>query len=233
MKRTGIAAFGALLVFGGLATVHAQISTREQQAEQDALDARTPKLNYKEDVLQLLVPGYTMGETVGVDVNSQNHIFVYSRTNPQGIARGGTRRDAVGVRPEREVRQGVGAAQLRRLVRALGPRRPARQRLAGRRRLRDDRQVQSAGRAARAVRPHAGGDRLSRVDGREAGPRLRGRGAPARDGRSTCSTCCIPMAASARSTVRPTWPGIHTTTCSSPTATATRASSRSRLAATG
>ena len=72
------------------ATVHAQISTREQQAEQDAIDARTPKLNYKEDVLQLLVPGYTMGETVGVDVNSQNHIFVYSRTNPQGIARGGT-----------------------------------------------------------------------------------------------------------------------------------------------
>src|SRR5438874_2448221 len=80
----------AILAFGLHAPAHAQISTREQQAEQDAIDAKTPKLNYKEDVLQLLVPGYTMGETVGVDVNSQNHIFVYSRTNPQGIARGGT-----------------------------------------------------------------------------------------------------------------------------------------------
>jgi len=90
MKRTCSVLVAALLAGGIDATVHAQISTREQQAEQNALDARTPKLNYKEDVLQLLVPGYTMGETVGVDVNSQNHIFVYSRTNPQGIARGGT-----------------------------------------------------------------------------------------------------------------------------------------------
>ena len=90
MNRKSMALFVALLVAGGLSTVHAQISTREQQAEQDALDAVTPKLNYKEEVLQLLVPGYTMGETVGVDINSQNHVFVYSRTNPQGIARGGT-----------------------------------------------------------------------------------------------------------------------------------------------
>src|ERR1041385_5547963 len=90
MKRTSIAVLGAILATGGLSTLHAQISTRQQQAEQDALDAKTPKLNYKEDVLQLLVPGYTMGETVGVDVNAQNHVFVYSRTNPQGIARGGT-----------------------------------------------------------------------------------------------------------------------------------------------
>ena len=90
MDRKSIALFAALLVVSGVSTANAQISTREQQAEQDAIDAKTPKLNYKEDVLQLLVPGYTMGETVGVDVNSQNHIFVYSRTNPQGIARGGT-----------------------------------------------------------------------------------------------------------------------------------------------
>src|SRR5215471_12935222 len=95
MKRTGLALAVALVIVStgvstGVSTVHAQISTREQQAEQDALDAKTPKLNYTEDVLQLLVPGYTMGETVGVDVNAQNHVFVYSRTNPQGIARGGT-----------------------------------------------------------------------------------------------------------------------------------------------
>ena len=81
---------GMLLAVGGFTDAHAQISTRQQQAEQDALDAKTPKLNYTEEVLQLLVPGMTMGETVGVDINSQNHIFVYSRTNPQGIARGGT-----------------------------------------------------------------------------------------------------------------------------------------------
>jgi hypothetical protein len=30
-----------------------------------------------------------MGQTVGVAVNSRGRLFVYSRTNPQGIARGG------------------------------------------------------------------------------------------------------------------------------------------------
>jgi DNA-binding beta-propeller fold protein YncE len=90
MTRKSIALLAVLFVLGSLSPARAQISTREQQAEQDALDAKTPKLNYKEEVLQLLVPGFTMGETVGVDINSQNHIFVYSRTNPQGIARGGT-----------------------------------------------------------------------------------------------------------------------------------------------
>src|SRR5260370_7909790 len=90
MTRTRRILVAAFVAAGIPATAHAQISTREQQAEQDAIDARTPKLNAREDVLQLLVPGYTMGETVGVDVNSQNHIFVYSRTNPQRIARAGT-----------------------------------------------------------------------------------------------------------------------------------------------
>jgi len=90
MHRTRIALLGVLLVAGSVSTASAQISTKEQQAETDALDAKTPKLNYKEEVLQLLVPGFTMGQTVGVDVNSQNHLFVYSRTNPSGIARGGS-----------------------------------------------------------------------------------------------------------------------------------------------
>jgi NHL repeat-containing protein len=90
MIRKRIALMSAVLMAAGVCTAHAQISTREQQAAQDALDAKTTKLNYKEEVLQLLVPGETMGQTVGVDVNSQNHIFVYSRTHPQGIARGGT-----------------------------------------------------------------------------------------------------------------------------------------------
>jgi hypothetical protein len=89
-KKIATLFVGMLIAVGGFTNAHAQISTRQQQAEQDALDAKTPKLNYTEEVLQLLVPGMTMGETVGVDINSQNHIFVYSRTNPQGIARGGT-----------------------------------------------------------------------------------------------------------------------------------------------
>ena len=122
MKKIATLLVGMLIAVGGFTNAHAQISTRQQQAEQDALDAKTPKLNYTEEVLQLLVPGMTMGETVGVDINSQGHIFVYSRTNPQGIARGGTASDAVGVRPERPVRQGMGSAQLRRIIRARSPR---------------------------------------------------------------------------------------------------------------
>src|ERR1700722_14368487 len=90
MQKIAPLLVGVLIALVGVTHAHAQISTRAQQAEQDALDAKTPKLNYAEEVLQLLVPGFTMGETVGVDINSNNHIFVYSRTNPQGIARGGT-----------------------------------------------------------------------------------------------------------------------------------------------
>jgi hypothetical protein len=86
-----LAALGAFLAASSVLTgAEAQISTKQQQAEQDAVDAKTPKLKYKEEVLQLLVPGYTMGETVGVDVDSKNNVYVYSRTNPQGVARGGT-----------------------------------------------------------------------------------------------------------------------------------------------
>ena len=88
----------ALLVASTLATVHAQISTREQQAEQDAIDARTPKLNYKEDVLQLLVPGYTMGETVCL----LSH-------QPTGGCPRRHGSHVVGIRPGRQVREGMGA----------------------------------------------------------------------------------------------------------------------------
>jgi DNA-binding beta-propeller fold protein YncE len=90
MKRLHtLAVLGALLAAGSALTgAQAQISTKQQQAETDAIDAKTPKLKYKEEVLQLLVPGQTMGEAVGVDVDSKNNIYVYSRTNPQGIARG-------------------------------------------------------------------------------------------------------------------------------------------------
>ena len=104
MKTIATLFVGMLIAVGGFTDAHAQISTKKQQEEQDALDAKTPKLNYTEEVLQLLVPGMTMGETVGVDVNSQNHIFVYSRNEPAGHRPRWHCGDAVGVRPERQVR---------------------------------------------------------------------------------------------------------------------------------
>ena len=42
-----------------------------------------------EDKLRLSIPGQTMGETVGISKNSKGHLFVYSRTVPGGVARGG------------------------------------------------------------------------------------------------------------------------------------------------
>jgi DNA-binding beta-propeller fold protein YncE len=59
------------------------------QAAQAALESNYPKLNVTDQYLHLSIPGYTMGETMGVATNSKGHLFVYSRTNPQGIARGG------------------------------------------------------------------------------------------------------------------------------------------------
>jgi streptogramin lyase len=63
--------------------------TAEQQAAQMALEAKYPKLNISDQYLHLSIPGQTMGQTMGVAINSKGHLFVYSRSNPQGIARGG------------------------------------------------------------------------------------------------------------------------------------------------
>lgn len=73
-----------------LPRAQAQISTPEQVAEQYELDKKIPQMQVTEDVLQLSIPGQTMGETVGVSKNSKGHLFVYSRTGPGGVARGGT-----------------------------------------------------------------------------------------------------------------------------------------------
>jgi hypothetical protein len=61
----------------------------EFQAQQAALENSYPQLNVADEYMRLSIPGYTMGETMGVSTNSKGHLFVYSRTNPQGIARGG------------------------------------------------------------------------------------------------------------------------------------------------
>jgi NHL repeat len=68
----------------------AQISTKEQIAQQTEFEKTIPKLQITDEFLDLLIPDMTMGETMGVSTNSKGHLFVYSRTNPQGIARGGT-----------------------------------------------------------------------------------------------------------------------------------------------
>src|ERR1700683_4003979 len=71
-------------------SAQAQISTKEQIAQQTELEKTIPKMQITDDFLDLLIPDMTMGETMGVSTNSKGHLFVYSRTNPQGIARGGT-----------------------------------------------------------------------------------------------------------------------------------------------
>jgi hypothetical protein len=59
------------------------------RAAQLDLEKNTPQLKVKEEVLPLSVPGHTIGETEGVSMNAQGHLFVYSRTGSVGIARGG------------------------------------------------------------------------------------------------------------------------------------------------
>src|ERR1700688_2692651 len=59
-------------------------------AKQLALEAETPKLQITEEVLPLVIPDHTIGETEGVSMNSKGHLFVYSRTGKGGSSRGGT-----------------------------------------------------------------------------------------------------------------------------------------------
>ena len=61
----------------------------EQQAAQAKLEESYPKMQVNDQYLRLSIPGQTMGQTVGVATNSKGHIFVYSRSVNQGIARGG------------------------------------------------------------------------------------------------------------------------------------------------
>jgi hypothetical protein len=83
-------AVGAVMGAGTL-RVHAQnLNSPEAYAKQAVLEKSIPQMQITEDVLQLTVPGQTIGETVGVSKNSKGHLFVYTRTGPGGVARGGT-----------------------------------------------------------------------------------------------------------------------------------------------
>src|SRR5436190_12126097 len=98
MKRsyflTSVFALSVLIVGGTLSLRRAQAQglggSPDQKAKQMAIEKATPQLQITEDVLYLSIPGQTMGQTVGVSKNSKGHLFVYSRTNPGGMARGGT-----------------------------------------------------------------------------------------------------------------------------------------------
>jgi len=61
-----------------------------QKSAQLAVEQGLPKLQVTEQILPLVIPGHTVGETEGVSMNSKGHLFVYSRTGKGGIARGGT-----------------------------------------------------------------------------------------------------------------------------------------------
>ncbi|MBZ5659432.1 MAG: 6-bladed beta-propeller [Acidobacteriia bacterium] len=70
----------ALAQFGG---------SPEEVAKQLELEKTYSEMKITDQFLRLSIPGFTMGQTVGVSLNSKGHMFVYSRTNPQGISRGG------------------------------------------------------------------------------------------------------------------------------------------------
>jgi hypothetical protein len=63
--------------------------SQEQQAEQAKLEEGYAKLQANIQWMRLAIPNNTMGQTVGVATNSKGHLFVYSRSVNQGVARGG------------------------------------------------------------------------------------------------------------------------------------------------
>ena len=72
----------------------------ETRAKQEAAEKAAPQLQITEEILPLVMPDHTMGETEGVSLNSKGHLFVYSRT---GKGRERARRDGRGalrVRPD-------------------------------------------------------------------------------------------------------------------------------------
>jgi hypothetical protein len=58
--------------------------------EQEALEAKTPQIPYDAVHLPLMPTGHTIGETVGVAINSQKHLFVFTRSGNAGPAKGAT-----------------------------------------------------------------------------------------------------------------------------------------------
>lgn len=57
-------------------------------AAQAELEKNTPQIPYDAVALPLMPTGHTIGETVGVAINSKKHLFVYTRSGNIGPARG-------------------------------------------------------------------------------------------------------------------------------------------------
>jgi len=72
---------------GDPAAAAAAAAARQKQMD---IEKATPQLAFTEDILPLVTPNHTIGETEGVSLNSKGHLFVYSRTGMGGSARGGT-----------------------------------------------------------------------------------------------------------------------------------------------
>ena len=68
----------------------AQLSPDRQAAlaAQAELEKNTPQIPYDAVALPLMPAGHTIGETVGVALNSKKHLFVYTRSGNIGPARG-------------------------------------------------------------------------------------------------------------------------------------------------
>jgi NHL repeat len=80
---------GMLLLLPSRTQTQGLAGTPEQQAAQAKLEENYPKMQVSDEYLRLSIPGQTMGQTVGVATNSKGHLFVYSRSVNQGMARGG------------------------------------------------------------------------------------------------------------------------------------------------
>src|SRR5262249_797563 len=94
MKRRAVVLpllmLASLVAVGAIVRAQAPAQNAQQiQAAQEALEANYPKLNITDHYLKLGIPGQTMGQTVGVATDSKGHLYVYSRSVNQGMARGG------------------------------------------------------------------------------------------------------------------------------------------------
>ena len=129
-----------------------QAQTPQQQAaaaaaaKQAAVEKATPKLQFKEEVLPLVVPGHTIGETVGVAKDSKGHLYVLSRSGGVGgPARGAAASELFEFDANLKFVKRWGSDNYACGFAHAVTRRQVQQRLDGGRRLERDRQVQPAG----------------------------------------------------------------------------------------
>ena len=79
MKKSEVAL--SLLLLGA--------SSTQVLAQAAAARPSAPELRVTEEILPLRIPGETLGETEGVSMNADGHLFVFSRTGWSGSSRGG------------------------------------------------------------------------------------------------------------------------------------------------